>query len=407
MDRIAETARLVGGFTFTGASRHFVQYRDAASPFGYDTSQFLSADAAIALYHDRFTQAYDIERALELRALLLRLMPRSDPAARLQPGARFVVAEPGVGPALAHYLLRSNVEGEVCVAEWPPESAFDEVPVRRWVLSLPETPERMRPLLETTPGITSFLPAAPGVAVEAGYRYPLSLKACPLFDPEGLVLLRGGGTDPWTLAKRPPMGALSAFARVELRATPVEAIASGHADPEPILVSLRLERTSKPWSRVVATWIAPDELPTLRRLAYALSRTTLARTTIALTSLGAFVRCSEGIQGIPLGTFYTEIHPRIYVPAGHEVAPDVAPDVLARALGATSSNVLFLGPDARPIGMEERDFVPLEAALLEAPRWDAVAVEAIGRALDEPLVELQTTPIGFLPVRGVKPPAEA
>ena len=31
MDRVSETARLVGGFAFTGTSRHFVQYRDAAA----------------------------------------------------------------------------------------------------------------------------------------------------------------------------------------------------------------------------------------------------------------------------------------------------------------------------------------------------------------------------------------
>ena len=52
MDRIAETARLVGGFTFTGTSRHFVQYRDAGAPFGYDAGQLLATDAALALYHD-------------------------------------------------------------------------------------------------------------------------------------------------------------------------------------------------------------------------------------------------------------------------------------------------------------------------------------------------------------------
>src|SRR5207247_5129464 len=73
MDRIAETARLVGGFTFTGTSRHFVQYRDAAAPFGYDAAELLSTDAALALYHDRFTQVYQAERQIDLRALLLRL----------------------------------------------------------------------------------------------------------------------------------------------------------------------------------------------------------------------------------------------------------------------------------------------------------------------------------------------
>jgi hypothetical protein len=44
MDRMAETARLVGGFTFTGTSRHFVQYRDAGAPFGYDATQLLATE---------------------------------------------------------------------------------------------------------------------------------------------------------------------------------------------------------------------------------------------------------------------------------------------------------------------------------------------------------------------------
>src|SRR5207247_9796040 len=61
MDRVAETARLVGGFTFTGTSRHYVQYRDAGAPFGYDAGQLLATDASLALYHDRFTQRSDTE----------------------------------------------------------------------------------------------------------------------------------------------------------------------------------------------------------------------------------------------------------------------------------------------------------------------------------------------------------
>src|SRR5271167_4366462 len=70
MDRVAETARLVGGFTFTGTSRHFVQYRDASAPFGYDAVQLVPTDAALALYHDKFTQTYDSEKTLDLKALL-------------------------------------------------------------------------------------------------------------------------------------------------------------------------------------------------------------------------------------------------------------------------------------------------------------------------------------------------
>ena len=228
MDRLAETARLVGGFTFTGTSRHFVQYRDAGAPFAeYDAAQLLATDAPLALYHDRFSQTYDVERRVELRALLLRLMPRVDrfdeDGGRPPRSGRL---EQGFGkPALVHYLVRSRVrgEGEVCVAEWPPQSAFEDAALRRWVLRIPELPKRMHGLMHATPGITSFVPSAAGVAVEAGYRHAVELRACPVFDPQGLVLLRGRGDEPWIIEKLPPMGALAAFARVELRSDGGEA----------------------------------------------------------------------------------------------------------------------------------------------------------------------------------------
>ena len=242
MDRIADTARLVGGFAFTGTSRHFVQYRDAAAPFGYDAPELLSSDAALLLYHDRFSQTYDVERSIELRSLLLRLMPQLDPRARLSPGPRIVVAEPGLGPALVQYLSRSRVEGDVGVAEWPPESAFDDAPVRRWIFRVPELPARMLGLVHGTPGITCFMPVAPGVAVEAGFRHPVELRACPVFDPGGLILLRGRGAEAWSLPKLPPMGAVSVFGHVELRTGGNDAsVATRVTQAEGVRVPLRIK----------------------------------------------------------------------------------------------------------------------------------------------------------------------
>jgi len=406
MDCLADAARLVGGFTFTGTSRHFVQYRDAAAPFGYDAAELLATDGALALYHDRFSQTYDVERPVDLRSLLLTLMPRPDPATRRQPGMRFVIAEQGLGPALLHYLVRSRVEGEVCVVQWPRQSAFEDAPVRRWVLRIPDPPARMRPLLEETPGITSFVPAGPGVAVETGFRHPVELRACPLFDPGGLVLLRGRGAEPWSIERLPLMGPLSAFARVELRSSDHVA-AAGHAfEPESIRVPLRLEPSSAPWRIVTASWIVPEQVPWLRSLAYALPRSTVARTTIALTSKGAFLRSSGGIEAIPLGSLFVEVHPNLYVLAGHEVVPAVAPEVLARALGALSTHVVFLGAGARAFALEEGAFVPLESALLEAPPWEPLVAREIAAALEEAVIDLKVTPIGVRPLRGVDSPRE-
>ncbi len=407
MDRMAETARLVGGFTFTGTSRHFVQYRDAGAPFGYDAQQLLPSEASVVLYHDKFTQAYDVDKPIDLRALLLRLMPHVDPSTADENGTRFIVAEQGLGPALIHYFVRSRVDGEVAVGEWPPASAFDEGPVRRYVMRVPELPPRMRPLMGATPGLTTFLPAGPGVAVEIGYRHPVMLRACPVFDPGGLVLIRGRGDEPWVLDKMPMLGDLRAFARVELRAEEGgEAIASDSHKPEPVRVPLRVMPSGAPWKNVTATWLRPEEVPLLRRLAYSLPRQTVDRTTIALTSRGAFLRSPTGIEAIPLGTFFVELHPGLYIPAGYEVTPAVAPEVLFRALGAPTGQVLFVTPEAHSVAVSETAFVPLETSLLEAKPWEPVQAEALEKALEEKPIDLRLQSLGLFPLGQAEPPPE-
>ncbi|MDP9150332.1 MAG: hypothetical protein M3O36_10380 [Myxococcota bacterium] len=408
MDRVAETARLVGGFTFTGTSRHYVQYRDAAAPFGYDANELLSTDAPLAVYHDRFSQTYDVERQIGLRALILRLMLQPDPRTKLEQGPRVLVAEQGLGPALLHYLVRSRIDGEVFVAEWPAESAFDDAPVRRWVLRLPQLPDRLRPLLHGTPGITCFVPAGSGVAVEAGFRHPLALRGCPVFDAAGLVLLRGRSAEPWVIERLPPMGPLTAFARIELRAAGSggeAAVAHATMQADGVRVALRVVPSTAPWRNVTATWIEPRQLPLLRRLAYALPRTTIAQSRVATTARGAFVRSASGVEAIPIGTFFVEVHPNLYVPAGHEVTPAVGPELLARAIGAPPSQVLFVQTDGGVVAVEEAAFVPLEVALLVAVPWEPLVAQSIERALGEAPIDLRVTPIGIRPLRGVDPAA--
>jgi hypothetical protein len=409
MDGIAETARLVGGFTFTGASRHFVQYRDASAPFGYDAAQLLATDAPLAIYHDRFTQTYEEGRSVDLRALLLRLMLHVDPRNENDPGPRLLVAERGLGAALIHYLARSRVDGEVTVGEWPPASAFEEGPVLRYVMRIPDLPERMHSLLRTTPGITTFLPVGPGVAVEIGYRHPVHLRACPVFDPNGLVLHRGRGDEPWSLERLPQMGDLRAFARIELRgdATSAVSVAKTTLAPAPVRVPLRVMPSTSPWRNVTATWIPIEKIPLLRRLAYALPRQSVARTTIALTARGAFLRTPAGIEAIPLGTFFVEVHPGLYIPAGYETTPAVSPDVLYRAIGAPSSHVIFVSTDATTLTIEAAAFAPLETALLEAHPWEPIVASAIDAALAEVPVELKLAPLGAFPLRGAEAPVEA
>src|SRR5262249_31505662 len=157
----------------------FVQYRDAPAPFGYDVAEITATDAPLVLYHSTFSQTYALDRSIRLKDLLLRLMPRPEPLAGAGPGPLFILAEPGLGPMLLHYLVRSRVEASCGIAEWPPETSFDEAPRKRWLFRIPDLPARMRPTIEKTPGLTSFSPVCPGAAVERTFRHPVSLRACP------------------------------------------------------------------------------------------------------------------------------------------------------------------------------------------------------------------------------------
>lgn len=402
MDRIAETARLVGGFTFTGTSRHFVQYRDAGAPFGYDTTELVSTDAPLVVYHEKFSQVYMQERQMHLRALLLKLMPHVDPSTHDAEGVRLIVTEEGLGPALIQYFVRSSVDAEVSMAEWPPASSLDEAK-RRYVFRVPDLPKRMRPLLTATPGMTTFLPAGPGVFVEIGHRHPVSLRACPVFDAQGLVLMRGGGETPWILPKAPQLGDVRAFARVTLRDGDNADVARATKEPGRISVPFRVVPSTAPWKHVTASVITRQQLPLLRRLAYSLSRETLKTMQVALTNRGVVLSSAGGVESIPLGTFYVEIHPSLFIPAGFDVLPQVSPEVLHQALQGVSGVRIFLDANTNAFGVESSAFANLETMLLESANWEPLVAEEITRALSEKPVEIQLEGLNTFSTRGIIP----
>lgn len=399
MDRVGEVARLAGGYVFTGTKRHFVQYRDAAAPFGYDVREIAATEAPLALYHTSFSQHYQPVRRLELAPLLLRLQPQLAPAEGRTPGPRWICAEAGLGPALVHYFVRSQVEAAVGLAEWPPASEFEPTPLRRYLFKLERLPERMAPLLESTPGLGVFVPAGPGAAVEVGFRHPVQLRACPVFAPEGLVLLRGRGREPLCIDRLPTFGSVTAFARVALGdpSVPIARGTAGSAVPT-LALPLRLAPDTQPWCKVTASLVRPDQLGLLRLLAYRLGRRPLGETTVAFTQLGAVLLREQGVETIPVGELFEQVHPQIFVSAGHTAVPAVAPEVLFRALGSPPGDLLFLLRDGQRVGVPKSAFVPLEQALLTAESWTKLGVETIAPALALPLPQVSLESPGLRPM---------
>ena len=408
MDTLAEAARLAGGYVFTGTSRHFVQYRDAGAPFGYDLQSIAPTDATYCLAHTTFSQDYTEERTIELRRLLLGLEPRLEPAAGRGTGPRWICTESGLGPALLQYFVRSQVAGEVGVVEWPPASGFDDSPERRYVFRLDVLPERMVGLLGSTPGIGVFEPAGPGAAVEIGHRHPVELRACPVFDERGLVLFRGHGQGPLEIAKLPRLGALSAFARVSMNDTTTGSPRVGQPSAAPAVIELplRLVPDTEPFAQVKATFVPTAQLGLLRTLAYRLGRSVIESTLAAFTPLGVFLLREGGIEAIPVGDYFRQIHPNIYVAAGYVPVPPVAPEVLHRALGSPEADVVFIHGNGQRVGIDRGGFAPLSNALLGRETWSGVAAEDLRVELETPLPVVELEDPGYNPLRDVQTPRE-
>ena len=86
--------RSSAGSRFTGSGKHFVKYRDTASPLGYDATALYAEPADFVLYSDTFTQGYQRVKDVEFAQLVFRLSPRRLPGdvGRRPAGSRAAVA---------------------------------------------------------------------------------------------------------------------------------------------------------------------------------------------------------------------------------------------------------------------------------------------------------------------------
>lgn len=422
LDLVADVARLSGGLTFTGSGRYYVQYRDKTAPFGYDVVELLRVESNtdFALHHLSFTQAYARERPIDLAQLIARLEPRPDPSVGAV-GARplWLSAEQGVAPALVGYLARSGVEAEVGIVELPPESSFDTGPRRVSLIRVPELPPRLERLVTRTPGIRAYVPAGRGVAVEVGHRHPIHLVGLPVFPADGLALLPashpGESRAPLVIDKLPAFALVSALVSVKLEGNVVKA--SPARTPSGLAVPLQLAPSVHGARQVTASLVPMARAALLRRLAYALPTSALEAASLArvnASGLGELLvlRIPGGVDAIPLGSFFSERAPGLFVLAGHDLVPACAPSHLAQAIGASSSSSVFVfrepgDPPAsvRAFAIAGQAFVPLASALVEPESWGALmpvdVVELARAELDEPLGKVAMGDLGLLPMRGL------
>jgi len=360
MDRVAAVARLAGGEAFTGTTRHFVKYRDASAPLGYDVVALQESNTPLMFHHDAWRQAYSLDREIPFKELVLKLQPHAiPPRERTTPTRVLVTAEVGLGHALVGYLFRWRVKASVGLAEWPSESAFDDRPRRLHVIDVDDPPARVLGLMRSLPGVTVHEPVGRRFAVELGYKHPISLESCTsLFPENSLTMFRGDGSV-ITLEPVPPFSPVRTLVRAELAnesARNVSALVPANVRMELVDVALRLAPTLAPPRRVVASIIPIEEREWLAKMLYLLPAHTLASLRMAITEKAILLIDQRGIETIPLGRFYSEVADRIYVPAGMTLVPAVSPGVLSELVADRGTGHAFFEP-----GEEQPRIVGAEA----------------------------------------------
>lgn len=398
MDRLAAIARLVGGLVFTGSGRHFVKYRDAQAPFGYDIGELLANPSDMALYHDRFAQPYKIDRTIAVRDLVLRLAPVHVPRARSEaPRMLYAMVPIGLGESIVGYLARWSVQARVARIEWQ-RGGTSGVIDQAFLLQLTTPATRFVQLLRSLPGVRLFVPDGERCLVEYGHRHPIPLSSCaPLFGSDELVLFRAGGDGAVVLPQRPPfvdvqaitsLSSVGAEPSINVRVKPVEGT---------FALPLRLVASAAPPRRVAAVVIPANEQSTLGRILAVMPPAALARLTCAFTEQAIYLYGSESAPVIPLGVLYEEIGEGVFVPLGSALSPPIPPEVLRQLSRADARTRLFVTGGRYPItAIPESAFVPATRILVsEVPVFEDTPI-APPLDADRPLPDLWPSPPGML-----------
>ncbi|MCZ7680953.1 MAG: hypothetical protein M5U28_20080 [Sandaracinaceae bacterium] len=128
---------------------------------------------------------------------------------------------------------------------------------------------------------------------------------------------------------------------------------------------------------------------------------TLSTLRMAIAEDRVYLLDPGGIEGVPLGVFYSEIAERIYVPAGMTLVPAVAPQVLADLVADRKGGHVFFEPTtATPRVVPSAAFGPISRQVLRDVAALTVHADAPDR-YDPPLPLMQYGDASRFPLWGV------
>jgi hypothetical protein len=418
---VARAARLAGGQCFTGTGRHFVQFRDAGAPLGYDAPAPSREAGDFVLYGAEHDSAYTVDSELPLAKLLLRLslQRRADAGGGSWPveGPLLLVVRRGLGPLVAEALERARAvaargapAGAPVPRAWAAlveasSGASFSTARTLWLFKVEGVPSRLRGLFTRTPGIDAYVPIGENVGVALGHRHPIALESCRgAFPADRLTLFSPRPEGALDIAPRPVLTPLEDVVRLRTPvAAPDRRAARGGGRAE-VSAPLRLEASGEARRPPVAALIPWARVPWLGRLCYALPAPALRGIRVAALERGVLVLATGALEGFPFGVLLEAAAPDVLVPVGTRLRPAVTPEVLAERLGADGGAVVvFPALGAEPFLVAADGFTPLDRAAIAG-----LAKASLAPSADMPPpapaaepVEIENDPLGPMPLWGL------
>ena len=165
-------------------------------------------------------------------------------------------------------------------------------------------------------------------------------------------------------------------------------------------LSLTLAPSQLPWRRVIASIVPIEGRAQLGRLFYVLPPRTLGALRMAITERAIFLLDPGGIEGVPLGRFYSQVAERIYVPAGMTLVPAVSSGVLEELVqGRGQGHVFFEPGHTGPTLVADTAFATISRQVLRQVIGTEVHADAPDR-VDPPLPMLAYGPETRFPLWG-------
>lgn len=363
LDRFARAAAFCGGQLSVGSGRHFVRYRDAQGPYGYDAlSLHGGSDGDYVVYTPHAAQIFQRvgERIVSRLITQMRLLPRGGglTAALRQHDPReplWLLVPSTLLHRVLRYLWLRAIDAAAALPE-PTQAAASS----HCLLRLPGDIARAPAALLGLPGLRWLLPLCEHIAVELGHSHPLNLLPfAALFSdsqrhlfladaPAPLVLPGGSFVEARHLVKLTEVEPASAAA-----ASP-DAIASGRVAaslPSDLSQLARVKLALLPEATAAGSPAAArvpwSRLDTLAQLTFRLPPAALANLQAVATDAGLLIR--GDVSHLPLGDLFYEAAPQVLVPLGWTVVPRLSATALRAQLVSTSADGwLLLSPGPAP-----------------------------------------------------------